>query len=88
MVILFLLALTPAFAEEDNSVRDAMIKESIRAQGLGDCPCPFNFRPDGTMCGTKSRYDLSNGRSPLCYRTDITVEMVEAYRKRVNRGKE
>jgi hypothetical protein len=71
-------------ADDDNRVRDAMIKESIR-NFVGHCACPFHFKADGTICGVKSGYDLTNGQMPICYRTDITVEMVEEYRARKER---
>lgn len=88
--MLLSLLLMSAFAQakdwsEDNTVRDFLIKESIR-RFSGDCPCPFHRRANGKECGTRSGYDLSNGREPYCYRTDITVEMVQEFRGKVKRG--
>lgn len=70
---------------DDNQVRDAMIKESIHSFVSSSCPCPFHYRPNGELCGTKSTYDQTNGKMPLCYRTDITVEMVEEHRVKLRR---
>lgn len=86
---LCLFALPAAAAQDewgdDNQVRDAMIKESIHSFVSSSCPCPFHYRPNGELCGTKSTYDQTNGKMPLCYRTDITVEMVEEHRGKLRR---
>ncbi|RZA08883.1 MAG: hypothetical protein EOP11_03475 [Proteobacteria bacterium] len=80
----FFLAPLAFAADDDNQIRDAMIKESVR-NFVGSCGCPFHYRNDGKLCGVKSAYDLSNGTMPLCYRIDITVEMIEEYRARKDR---
>ena len=64
---------------DDNVVRDMILKESVQ-HFPGVCGCPFHFRGDGVQCGVKSAYDQTNGRTPLCYRTDVTLEMVEQFR--------
>lgn len=65
---------------EDDRIRDIMIAESI-ASYEGNCPCPYNRDSAGNRCGGRSAYSRSGGASPLCYRSDISDEEVEAYRQ-------
>lgn len=45
------------------------------------CACPDDTMRNGRACGGKSAYSRPGGAAPLCYPTDITPAMVEAYRK-------
>lgn len=69
----------PAAADED-AVKKALIKESIAAYP-GSCPCPYNVDRAGRSCGRRSAYSRPGGRSPLCYPSDVTDEMVLRYRR-------
>ena len=64
----------------DNDVRKLLIQQSI-ASYSGSCPCPYNTTRNGSRCGKRSAWSKPGGRSPLCYATDITDEMVTQHRK-------
>jgi len=71
-----------AIAEaSDDEIRDLMISRSIAAYP-GNCPCPYNSDRAGRRCGGRSAYSRPGGYSPLCYRRDITDEMVAEFRAR------
>ena len=64
----------------DNDVRSRIIAESI-ASYPGHCPCPYNLASNGSQCGRRSAYSRAGGYSPLCYKTDVTDQMVGEYRR-------
>jgi hypothetical protein len=64
----------------DAQVRDAMIAQSISAYP-GNCPCPYNRASNGSRCGKRSAWSKPGGYSPLCFREDISDDMVKQYRK-------
>jgi hypothetical protein len=75
------LAAAPALAVmTDGQVKQAIIQESL-ANYPGPCPCPYNVMRNGRACGGRSAYSKPGGYSPICYATDVTPEMVRAYRK-------
>ena len=63
----------------DDHIRERMIQQSI-AQYRGNCPCPYNQASNGSRCGNRSAYRRPGGQSPLCYREDISEDMVRRYR--------
>ena len=63
----------------DAAIREAIVKASI-ASYTGSCPCPFNTDRAGRRCGARSAYSRPGGKSPVCYVTDVTARMVQAYR--------
>ncbi len=77
---------TPAGAEgkrkgpSDAQIRQILIDESIAAYP-GNCPCPYNTARNGSRCGKRSAYSRPGGAAPLCYPSDVTNEMVKAYRE-------
>ena len=77
-----------AFGKEksDKEIKQVLIKESI-ASYRGSCPCPYSVARNGSRCGKRSAYSRPGGASPLCYESDVTDEMVEAYRNREKRKK-
>ena len=80
--ILAIPACTTTSAEPtDDEVRQQMIDESIRSYS-GNCPCPYHRASNGSQCGRRSAYSKPGGAEPLCYKTDISDDMVEAYRKK------
>lgn len=58
-----------------------IIAQSILSYG-GRCPCPYNVMRNGRSCGQRSAYSRPGGASPLCYPSDVTPEMVEAWLSR------
>lgn len=65
----------------DAQIRRAIINESL-AGYYGRCPCPYHVDRAGRSCGQRSAYSRPGGASPLCYPTDVTANMVLAYRSR------
>ena len=62
----------------DAQVRQAIIEESISSYP-GNCPCPYNYASNGSRCGGRSAYSRPGGYSPLCYPSDVSQAMVDAY---------
>ena len=56
-----------------------MIQASIAAYP-GACPCPYVRAKDGSRCGKRSAWSQPGGASPLCFPSDISDEMVKAFR--------
>ena len=65
----------------DDEIRDILIQQSI-ASYPGTCACPYNRARNGSRCGKRSAYSKPGGYSPLCYRYDISDEMVRKYKKK------
>ena len=65
----------------NSRIKEALIKQSI-AYYSGNCPCPYNRASNGSRCGKRSAYSRPRGASPLCYTSDITEQMVSAYKAR------
>ncbi len=82
--LVFLLPLSAAQARSnltDDQVRDRMIQDSLSTYS-GPCPCPYNTMRNGASCGKRSAYSKPGGASPLCYKSDVSDEMVRAWRRR------
>ena len=63
----------------DDEIKKILIELSIRSYS-GNCPCPYNTMRNGRRCGKNSAYSKPGGARPLCYPSDISVKMIEAYR--------
>ncbi len=68
-------------ALSDAHIARTLIERSI-ALYSGSCPCPYNVMRNGRRCGGNSAWSRPGGRSPLCYPSDITADMIAAYRAR------
>lgn len=68
----------------DADIRKLLISESI-IQYPGSCPCPYNSARNGSRCGKRSAWSRPGGYSPLCYAKDVSDEMVNSYRKKINK---
>ena len=69
----------------DNEIKRILIKESIAAYS-GSCPCPYSRARNGSRCGKRSAWSRKGGEAPLCYKRDVTKEMVTEYRDRRGSG--
>lgn len=67
----------------DNEIKQMLISRSL-ASYPGNCPCPHNLDRAGRRCGKRSAYLRPGGASPLCYESDVTPEMVAAFRYRLS----
>lgn len=65
----------------DDQVRERLIQDSINSYS-GSCPCPYNTMRNGANCGKRSAYSKPGGASPLCYKSDVSNEMVRGWRQR------
>lgn len=63
---------------------DAQIRAYVIAQSIasysGSCPCPYNVDRGGRSCGRRSAYSRPGGRSPLCYESDVSDQVVKQVR--------
>lgn len=44
------------------------------------CACPDDTARNGNACGRRSAYSRPGGAAPLCYPSDVTAAMIDAYR--------
>ena len=63
----------------DDKVKQAIIDESIAAYP-GTCACPFNSARNGSSCGRRSAWSKAGGYSPICYKKEVTKEMIKDWR--------
>jgi hypothetical protein len=68
----------------DAAVVQLIIEESISSYP-GNCPCPYNSARNSSRCGKRSAYNRAGGYSPLCFKEDVSKDMVQEYRER-NKG--
>ncbi|WP_156120176.1 hypothetical protein [Aeromonas finlandensis] len=69
----------------DEQVKQQIIQESIDSYP-GNCPCPYNHARNGSRCGKRSAWSRAGGYAPICYKEEITDEMVSEWRGRAGRG--
>lgn len=67
----------------DEQVKQQIIQESIDSYP-GNCPCPYNLARNGSRCGKRSAWSRAGGYAPLCYKEEITDEMVSEWRGRAD----
>lgn len=80
--MLLIFVTTGSYAQSnftDDQIADLLIQASIRTY-VGSCPCPYNLMKNGRRCGGHSAYSKPGGKSPLCYRDDVTEEMIREWR--------
>lgn len=81
----FILASDMAIAKlaplTDNQVKQRIIDDSI-ASYPGTCACPFNTARNGSSCGRRSAWSKAGGYAPICYKKEVTKEMVKEWRQR------
>ncbi|EOX6851306.1 TPA: hypothetical protein NPP66_000030 [Klebsiella quasipneumoniae subsp. similipneumoniae] len=64
----------------DDQVRQRIIDDSV-ASYPGTCACPFNTARNGSSCGGRIAWSKAGGYSPICYKKEVTKEMVKAWRQ-------
>jgi hypothetical protein len=65
----------------DAAIAQLIIEDSIAAYP-GNCPCPYNSARNGSRCGKRSAYNRAGGYAPLCFKEDVSKDMVQEYRAR------
>ena len=66
-------------AKTGKEIKQVLIRQSLSGYS-GNCPCPYNTDRAGRKCGKRSAYSRPGGASPLCYESDVSRKMVDAYR--------
>lgn len=64
----------------DDQVKQRIIDDSI-ASYPGTCACPFNTARNGSSCGRRSAWSKAGGYSPVCYKKEVTKDMVKEWRQ-------
>ena len=65
--------------QSDDQIRQLIIEDSI-ASYPGVCACPFNAARNGSSCGRRSAWSKQGGYAPVCYKKEISSEMVDDWR--------
>ncbi|WP_413787409.1 hypothetical protein [Pantoea agglomerans] len=65
--------------QSDDQIRQLIIEDSI-ASYPGVCACPFNAARNGSSCGRRSAWSKLGGYAPVCYKKEISKEMVDDWR--------
>lgn len=62
----------------------AVIVQRIIAASLStypsSCACPYNVDRGGHKCGRRSAYSRPGGYAPICFASDVTKDMMAAFR--------
>lgn len=66
--------------QTDDQIRQLIIEDSIAAYP-GVCACPFNSARNGSSCGRRSAWSKQGGYAPICYKKEVSREMVDEWRK-------
>ncbi|CAK6500123.1 hypothetical protein PANPA_00048 (plasmid) [Pantoea sp. Nvir] len=66
--------------QSDDHIRQLIIEDSI-ASYPGVCACPFNSARNGSSCGRRSAWSKQGGYAPVCYKKEVSKEMVDEWRK-------
>ena len=74
------ISIAKSNALSDDQVRQRVIDDSV-ASYPGTCACPFNTAQNGSSCGGRSAWSKAGGYSPICYKKEVTKEMVKAWRQ-------
>ncbi|WP_100090735.1 hypothetical protein [Snodgrassella alvi] len=83
---LVILSFTSQFSEArsniqtDDAIKQKIIDASIQ-QYPSVCACPYNTARNGSSCGKRSAWSRPGGYSPICYKNEVTPEMVDAWKK-------
>jgi hypothetical protein len=81
----------PAPASKDTKTKEILTDAAIGALIIAGsialykargrpCACPSDTMRNGQACGGRSAWSKAGGAKPLCFPTDITSEMISAYR--------
>jgi hypothetical protein len=74
-------AISPLHKVGDDRIRQTMIQQSQH----GTCPCPYSLDTHSHPCKGHSQYKrLTMNHRPLCYATDVSDDMVQAWRTHNN----
>jgi hypothetical protein len=88
-VFLIFTALTSSLvASAKESLTDDQIKQLIINESIASypsvCACPYSVARNGSSCGARSAYSKPGGYDPICYKTDVTKQMLVRYKRKNN----
>ncbi|TCV98217.1 hypothetical protein [Biostraticola tofi] len=63
----------------NNRIKQLIIQQSIAAYS-GNCPCPYSTAANGSRCGKRSAWSRPGGEEPICFKDDVTEEMIKEWR--------
>lgn len=89
VVLMLVFGAVSSEEKTDDEIKRQLIRESI-SHYIGSCPCPYNRDRDGRRCGRGSAYSRRRpgDAGPLCYESDITQQMIDTYKERLEAQKE
>ena len=64
----------------DDQVKQQIIEASI-ASYPGVCAFTFNRARKGSACGRRSAWSKAGGYAPVCYKKEVTQEMIKRWRQ-------
>lgn len=86
-IIMTSFTVNPAIAKatrlSDDQVKQQIIDESI-ASYPGTCACPFNAARNGSHCGRRSAWSKAGGYAPICYKKEVSKEMIAQWQQANN----
>lgn len=75
---------TAVAAEKTSSLSEDQVKEKIISESIsrypGSCACPYNSARNGSRCGGRSAWSRAGGYSPICYKREVTRQMINTWR--------
>jgi len=66
----------------DDQIKQLIINESI-ASYPSVCACPYSAARNGSMCGARSAYSKPGGYDPICYKSEVTNQMLANYKRKL-----
>ncbi len=63
----------------NDRIKQLIIQQSIAAYS-GNCPCPYSTAANGSRCGKRSAWSRPGGEEPVCFKDDVTEEMIKEWR--------
>lgn len=89
LVSTLLLATSNTAYAKNSIVTETVIKEKIIKESIenypGPCACPYNTAKNGSRCGKRSAYSRAGGYETVCYKSDVTTQMIQDYKSRNKR---
>ena len=71
-------------SQTNDKIKKMIILDSIAAYPK-KCPCPYNVTKNGSRCEKRSAYSKPGGEAPICYPIDVTLKMIEDYKRKMDR---
>lgn len=73
------ITVTPKKMLSDDEIMEQIIEDSRKGY-RGNCACPYDTASNGSRCGKRSAYSRPSGAYVICYKNQISEEMVAKFR--------